>query len=182
MEIHESESKQITVRCFEAGESRSTILSLVDCTTVAIEAGGGFGWVISPGDESLIEHWTGVIQDEYACLFCAFANSKVVGSVQLLLPRPKNEAGGFVGEISTLFVHPEWRRQRISSMLLIALEEKARSFNWMTQLNLSVRDAQTPAIVLYRKHGFKTWGTNPRYACVDGKYIAGHYMSKRLDS
>lgn len=181
MEVQESKS-QVAVRLLVSDELRFTILSLVDCTQVAIKAGGGFGWITSPGEESLIQHWTEVIHDEYMCLFCAYDNSVVVGSVQLVLPRPKNEAGGFAGEVSTLFVHPEWRGQGISSMLLEAVEKKSRSFNWMTQLNLSVRATQESAIALYHKRGFKTWGTNPRYACIDGEYIAGHYMSKRLDS
>ena len=180
MKVQESRLP-VAVKCLAPDEPGSTILSLVACTQVAIKAGGGFGWIISPGDEALIRHWTEVILDEYVCLFCAHDNSVVVGSVQLILPRPKNEAGGFVGEVSTLFVHPEWRGRGISSMLLEALEERARDFK-LRQLNLSVRQTQTPAIVLYHKHGFKRWGINPRYACVDGKYIAGHYMSKYLDS
>jgi len=183
MKVQETkQGEQIEVRRFRTDESGHNISSLVECTKAAIESGGGFGWIISPGDEALVHHWTKVTHDEYSCLFCACDNSVVVGSVQLLLPQPKNEAGGFVGEVSTLFVHPQWRGRGIASMLLEAVEEKARSFNWMTQLNLSVRQTQTSALGLYLKHRFQRWGINPRYACVEGKYIAGHYMSKRLDS
>ena len=49
-------------------------------------------------------------------------------------------------------------------------------------LNLDVRDTQSSAISLYENCGFTRWGTNPHYARVEGKVVAGHYYSKIINA
>ena len=47
-------------------------------------------------------------------------------------------------------------------------------------INLDVRETQQAAIQLYESFGYECWGTNPNYAVVNGKKIAGHYYTKDL--
>ncbi len=59
----------------------------------------------------------------------------------------------------------------------IEIEACAQGFDVM---NLSVRETQIAAVNLYEALGFKRWGTNSKYALVDGKTIAGYYYYKEL--
>ena len=47
-------------------------------------------------------------------------------------------------------------------------------------LNLDVRETQTAAIAFYESRGFVRWGKHPRYAKVDGNWIAGYHYFKDL--
>lgn len=163
--------------------SNSTIedvlLSLIECAKSAIENGGGFGWIVVPSDKALANHWKMVAQTKAILLFVAILENKVVGSIQLILPAVKNEAGSFAGEISTLFVHPDHRKKGIADKLLCSVEEQAIAQN-LQQLNLDVRETQEVALRLYQRHNFEIWGKKPRYARINGEYLAGYFLSKYL--
>lgn len=45
---------------------------------------------------------------------------------------------------------------------------------------LDVREARTAAIKLYESLGFVHWGTNPNYACIGRKIVAGRHYYKKL--
>lgn len=158
---------------------KDVLLSLIECTKRAIENGGGFGWVAVPLDDALANHWKMVAQTNTILLFVAISKNEVVGSVQLVLPALKNEAGNFAGEISTLFVHPDHRKKGIADKLLCAAEEQAVIRN-LQQLNLDVRETQEVALRLYLRHGFEIWGKKPRYARINSEYLAGYFLSKYL--
>ena len=50
----------------------------------------------------------------------------------------------------------------------------------MRFINLDVRETQEAAIRLYESLGYECWGTNPNYATVGGKLVAGRYYTKAL--
>ena len=47
-------------------------------------------------------------------------------------------------------------------------------------LNLDVRETQARAIQVYEQAGFVRWGTHPRYAFVEDRWLTGYYYSKDL--
>ena len=47
-------------------------------------------------------------------------------------------------------------------------------------LYLDVRESQVRAIELYEAMGYVRWGTNPYYAQVEGRWLAGHFFHKLL--
>ena len=58
--------------------------------------------------------------------------------------------------------------------------EAAARADGFESLQLDVRETQTAAISLYQALGFQHWGTNPFYAKVNGRIIAGCYFVKVL--
>lgn len=75
---------------------------------------------------------------------------------------------GEEAHITTLAVHPEYRRQHIGERLLIHNIQTARRVgaNWMT---LEVRVSNDAAQGLYYKYGFKSLGLRRRYYQDNGE-------------
>ncbi|MBN1220547.1 MAG: ribosomal protein S18-alanine N-acetyltransferase [Anaerolineae bacterium] len=75
--------------------------------------------------------------------------------------------GGFwlmAGEahLSTLAIHPAWRRLGLGEWLLMALLEKAQTLG-ATVVTLEVRPSNQAAILLYQKYAFQEVGRRPHY-------------------
>jgi ribosomal-protein-alanine N-acetyltransferase len=83
-------------------------------------------------------------------------------------PRP---ADGFAW-ISTIGVHPDYRRRGIGARLLAECEERLQDLN----LRLTVRAGNAPAIALYEAFGYEEMDRWPRYY-GDGE--TGIVMEKR---
>ncbi len=161
-------------------EFRGTDLSqLREAAEAAILAGGGFGWLEVPPRNAMESHWRTVIGSPHVELYVARLDDRIVGSGQLIKAIPKNEAGGFAANLSTLFVAPEARRKGVARALFEAREQSARN-QGLTGLNLDVRSTLTAAIALHESCGFERWGTKPRYARIDGHYVGGHYYYKEI--
>jgi [ribosomal protein S18]-alanine N-acetyltransferase len=64
--------------------------------------------------------------------------------------------------ITLLGIHPEYQRQGLGKLLLIALLDKARSIE-MARATLEVRDSNQGAIRLYEQFGFQTVGRRKKY-------------------
>ena len=45
---------------------------------------------------------------------------------------------------------------------------------------LDVRETQKRAIQVYDQLGYQRWGSNPRYALIDGEWMVGHYYFKDI--
>lgn len=69
---------------------------------------------------------------------------------------------GDEGHITTLAVHPEYRKRHIADILLYSLfiELKSKNVKWLT---LEVRVSNIPAINLYKKFKFKQLGIRKKY-------------------
>jgi len=68
--------------------------------------------------------------------------------------------------ITTFGVHPDWRRQRIGSQLLLNLVELAGSIG-ARRMTLEVRPSNEAAQALYRTFGFEVVGRRARYYTDD---------------
>ncbi len=64
--------------------------------------------------------------------------------------------------ITTLAVHPQWRRKGLGRRLLDLVIDVARR-QGASRVTLEVREGNGPAIAMYRKSGFETKGILPGY-------------------
>ncbi len=159
--------------------SDGEIAELADATETAILDGGGFGWLKPPPQGVLERFWRGVLLVPERDLFIGRLDGKIAGSAQLVRPPRNNEAQAFSAIITTNFVAPWARGHGLARELTLAVESEARDQD-LRFLTLDVRETQTAAIQLYESLGYERWGTNPNYATVGGKMVAGHYYAKRL--
>jgi len=161
------------------GFSTRDMDELCDATETAIAAGGGFGWLKPPPRQTLEAYWTGVVLVPERTLFVARLDDVICGSVQLVRPSRNNEATAFAAQMTTFFIAPWARGHGLARALVLAVEDTARAEGF-TRLNLDLRETQEAAIALYDSLGYARWGTNPNYARVDGRMIAGYYYGKAL--
>lgn len=64
--------------------------------------------------------------------------------------------------ITTLSVHPDYRKQGIAQQLLFTVIDSCYK-NKIKYITLEVRESNIPAISLYEKNGFKSIGTRKGY-------------------
>ena len=74
-------------------------------------------------------------------------------------------AGGVFGEISELYVNPEYRSSNIGALLLRSAVEKGRELGWKRlEVGSPPSDESPRTIKFYEGHGFKY--TGPRLRCL----------------
>lgn len=83
------------------------------------------------------------------------------------------------GWLLQVYVKLDMRGTGASLALIEAAVDHARSE--VIQLHLMVGAHNAPAIRLYEKAGFTTYGTDPRCLYVNGRYIDEHMMVRFLD-
>lgn len=152
---------------------------LCDATKKSIEAGGGFGWLVPPPRSGLENFWRGVMQVPERSLFIGRMDGIVAGATQLVRPTRNNEAQAGAAKLTMNFVAPWARGHGLARALAVAVEEAAADEGFLV-LNLDVRETQEAAIAFYESRGFVRWGEHPRYALVDGDWIAGFHYFKDL--
>ncbi len=155
------------------------LYDLCDATDAAIEAGGGFGWVTPPSREVLEKYWRGVLVVPERHLLVARMDGMICGAVQLVEPNRNNEAQSATAHVLAHFVTP-WARGQSAGRKLMETAEKLAFEMGYKVLHLDVRATQTDAAALYESLGYKRWGTNPTYALVNDRFIAGHFYSKTI--
>jgi len=154
---------------------------LCDAAEDAIKAGGGFGWLKPPPRDVMESYWRGVLMIPERRLFVGRLDGVIAASAQLVRPPRNNEAQAHSAQLTTSFVAPWARGHGLARMITLAVEEAARAAGFRV-LNLDVRETMGAAIQLYHSLGYKHFGTHPRYARVDGQYVAGLYFYKELDA
>lgn len=152
---------------------------LCDATDAAVEAGGGFGWIVPPAREVMERYWKGVMVVPERHLLLARIDGVVCGAVQLVEPSRHNEAQAFSATLLAAFIAP-WARGRGAGRKLTETAEKLALEMGYKVLQLDVRETQAAAIHLYESMGYARWGVNPAYAQIDGKLIAGYYYAKTI--
>lgn len=152
---------------------------LCDAADAAIVDGGGFGWLEPPPRDVMENYWRGVLLIPERKLFVGRLDGVIAGSAQLVLPTSNNEAGRMSGSLTTFFVAPWARGYGLALSLVQQVEAAAREAD-LKVLNLDVRETQRRAIQIYEQLGYHRWGTHPRYALVDGRWMKGFYYHKDL--
>lgn len=173
-----AQPSKIVVERLSAFEG-SDINDICDAAEAAIVDGGGFGWLKAPPRHVFEAYWRGVMLVPERQLIVGRLDGVIAGSAQLVRPARNNEAQAHAATLTGAFVAPWARGHGLARSLTEAVETAAREAGFR-MLNLDVRETQGPAITLYETLGFIRWGTHPRYALVDGSYIAGHFYTKEL--
>lgn len=161
--------------------SSGDLSDLYDAATAAIGDGGGFGWLTPPDYDAMKAYWKGVLLVPERELLVARLDGVIAGSAQLQRAPRNNEAQAVVGTLTTFFLAPWARGHGLAPHLVEAVESHARA-DGLKVLTLDVRATQTRAIEIYERAGYLHWGTNPRYALIDGQWVAGYYYSKDLEA
>jgi len=162
-----------------AGFNGPDLHDLCDAAEAAILDGGGFGWLRPPPRQVMETYWKGVLLVPERQLFVARLDGTICGSGQLWLPTRNNEAGARCAQLTTFFLAPWSRGHGLARQLVETIEDAART-SGMTVLNLDVRESQDAAIGLYESLDYRRWGTNPHYAWVGQRWVAGHFYAKDL--
>jgi RimJ/RimL family protein N-acetyltransferase len=122
------------------------------------------------------EYWERSCQR--AAIFGAFIENKLVGGVGFFVyeqERMKHKERFF-----GMYVNPEHRGKGIAGKLLQTVIDHAKTK--VIQLTCSVMVVNEPAVALYRKYGFTSWGIESRALCVDGIYRDDHHMVLKFDT
>ena len=154
---------------------------LCDAADIAIEAGGGFGWLTPPAREVMERYWRGVLVVPERHLLLARMDGIVCGAAQFVEPSRHNEAQSFCASIVGTFITP-WARGHGAGRRLVETAEQLALDMGYKVLQLDVRATQEAAIALYTSMGYERWGTNPNYALVGKDMLTGHYYTKTLTS
>lgn len=160
--------------------SERELEDLCDAADDAIGEGGGFGWLKPPPRHVMEAFWRGILMVPERMLFVGRLDGTIAGSAMLQRPPRNNEAQAHSCWLTTSFVAPWARGHGLANLITATVEDAARDAGYKT-LNLDVRETQTRAIEIYRNRGYVHWGTNPRYARVDGAFVAGLYFYKVLN-
>lgn len=81
-----------------------------------------------------------------------------------------------------MFVAPEHRRRGVGSALLAHAIAEARAQRGVEQLVLTVTASNASARALYARHGFRSFGVEPRAIRVDGRYFDKDHMILFLET
>lgn len=104
----------------------------------------------------------------------AFHDGTLVGTVTLeFSPRPKTQHKAL---LIGMFVHESYRRIGTGAALMQSAIATVRAKPGIRVITLSVTDGNTPAIQLYERHGFRTFGTEPMAIATPDGYRAKVHM------
>ena len=84
------------------------------------------------------------------------------------------------GHLWGMYVTPESRRQRVGERLIEELLARAIRIPGLEQVHLGVVTTNTPAVSLYTRMGFTTYGTDPRCIKLGDRAFDEYLMVKRL--
>lgn len=86
-----------------------------------------------------------------------------------------------VGLVWGVYVHPTARGSGVGERMLTALIDFAREVETLQVLNLSVYVKNQPAISLYERVGFRSWGIESMALRVGKEFLDEMHMSLSLD-
>jgi ribosomal protein S18 acetylase RimI-like enzyme len=159
--------------------SRRDLQEICDAAEDGIRVGGGFGWLKPPERPVMENYWKGALLVPERSVIVGRLDEVIAGSAQLVRPSRNNEAQARSAQMTTNFVASWARGHGLARMIALAVEEEARSHG-ISVLNLDVRESQAAAVQLYQSLGYSQYGTHPRYAKVDGQWVAGLFFWKDL--
>jgi len=159
--------------------SQRELHELCEAAEDGIRVGGGFGWLNPPPREVMESYWKGALLVPERSLIVGRLEGVIAGSAQLVRHPRNNEARAHSAQMMTNFVASWARGHGLARAIALAVEDEARG-QGLSVLNLDVRETQAAAIQLYQSLGYSHYGTHPRYARVDGQWVAGLFFWKDL--
>ena len=148
-----------SIQIVEAGKSQSNLVAmlvkklLVELEPEASEQIGAVDW------EQIT---AGLFGAQKIVAFLAFSDNDPVGVITLH-ECAAIYAGGLFGEISELYVLPEFRSCHVGRLLLQAAVQKAESCQWKRlEVGSPPRESWARTIRFYESHNFQATGTRLR--------------------
>lgn len=80
-----------------------------------------------------------------------------------------------------MYVRPRWRGQGIGRRLVVSVLTHARERPGVKVVQLTVTEANVPAVALYESCGFLRFGVEPLAVAVGSQYVAKVHMWRRID-
>ena len=99
------------------------------------------------------------------CVLGAFRGAALVGC--LGVDRERKRKLAHKAFLWGMYVAPEARRARVGSALVAAALRRARAMRGVRQVNLGVNAANAPALALYERTGFVSYGVERGFLLVD---------------
>jgi len=166
--------RELTVSEYDAAVPRLAGI-LVD----AVDSGAGVTFMHPLAQDVAEAFWLKQKADVAAgqiTIFIAEQDGVIAGTVMLQKVWPPNQPHRC--EVAKLLVHRDFRRQGLATLLMQALEAKAR----VSGFKLITFDtvAQSPAEAFYRQLGFTCAGYIPNYAYARGKLDGTALFYKQL--
>jgi len=106
------------------------------------------------------------------------ATGEMVGTIGLAVN--ENPKFRHRGTLWGMYIAPEAREKGLGVTLVRGLLDRAQSLGFLTQIHLAVVTSNTPAIRLYTKVGFTTYGVDPKAICVGGEFFDEYLMVSSL--
>lgn len=107
-------------------------------------------------------------------VFGAYHHNQIIGLATLI-----QETGtkfSHKATLSSVFIEPEFQQKGVASRLLSGVIEHSK--HHVEQILLTVADDNEPAILLYKKFGFQTYGVDIKAMKDNGKYIDEALMKR----
>lgn len=136
-----------------------------------------FGESIAEAKDRPVADWQALFAGERT-FFGVFDQNRLVGCANYLPQR--GEKTQHLGWLFGVYVSPKGRGKGASDLLIGAVLAHARGEGAL-QVHLGVWTENGPALRLYERFGFSTYGTQPRALLVDGRFIDEHQMVCFLD-
>ncbi|MGO4699299.1 N-acetyltransferase family protein [Paenibacillus sp. 2TAB26] len=108
----------------------------------------------------------------------AFINSELIGIVTFV--RESNSKISHKGNVYAMYVSPEFREKGIGKSLIQELVIKAKQFDGLEQINLTIISNNDAAKRLYETAGFVTYGTEQNALKTGYQYWDEDLMVLRL--
>jgi len=170
----------IEVRRLAAAEARDHLDTLAEVLSDCVEGGASVSFMAPFSNADAATFFEKLLPDVERgdrILLAAFADSKLVGTVQIILATPPNQPHR--ADVAKMLVHRSARRQGIANRLMVAVEEHAR----LAGKTLLVLDTVTggDAERLYQRLGWNKVGVIPNYALhPDGRWCDTTVFYKQL--
>jgi len=177
-----SATEQIEIRRLGAGEVHAELDGLAAVLADCVAGGASVSYLAPFSHEQARDAFEAVaaeVEQGRRLILGAFADGRLVGTVQVVLALPPNQPHR--GEIAKLLVHRSARRRGIAQLLMQRAEAEARAAG----KTLLVLDAVTggDAERLYTRLGWTRVGVIPDYALFpDGRPCDTTFFWKALEA
>ena len=174
-------TEDLTVRRVGADEAAACVEALADVLIDCVEGGASVSCMLPLAREKALAFWRavadGVARGERVLLVAEDAESRIVGTVQMILSLPENQPHR--ADVAKMLVHRSARRRGVAQRLMAALDEAARAEG----RTVLVLDTVTggDAERLYQRAGWQRVGAVPKYALMpNGDFCATTFFFKHL--
>jgi ribosomal protein S18 acetylase RimI-like enzyme len=171
---------EIIVKELNTGELLEHLSGLMEVLHTSVNAGASVNFILPYSLDDSRAFWLDkvlpAVQQGGRILLVALLGEKLVGTVQLIIEMPPNQAHR--GEVTKLLVHPEFRNRGVARQLMSVLEQRAYALGKrLITLDTRTGDKAEP---LYQSLGYQTAGIIPGFArnTEEDRYHSTTYMYK----